>query len=164
MEAEPELYGSIEDALLPGESFDTEDDSSSRDVYCCMEKCLSDQEDFRSEKPLLQQEIEKAGHLCLFLPKFHCELNPIEMYWGFAKQRFRDQCDGTFPRAKTLVPECLDGCPLETIRRFFRRSWRYVDAYRSGLTGKMADFAVKKYSSHRRIGAKVMMEVDMLTR
>lgn len=108
MEAEPETYGSIgeanspnahltdtdlglagvhdtEDALLPGESLDTEVDSSGEGVYCCMEKCLAAQEDFRSEKPLLQLEIEAAGHLCLFLPKFHCELNPIEMYWGFAK-------------------------------------------------------------------------------
>jgi hypothetical protein len=24
--------------------------------------------------------------MCLFLLKFHCELNPIEMLWGFSKQ------------------------------------------------------------------------------
>ena len=30
--------------------------------------------------------IEKAGHKCLFLPKFHCELNPIKMVWDQAKQ------------------------------------------------------------------------------
>lgn len=106
MEAKPETYGSIggpslptyltdtdfglvcghdtEDALLPGESLDTEVDSNGEGVYCCMEKCLAAKDNFRSEKPLLQVEIEVAGHLCLFLPKFHCELNPIKMYWGFA--------------------------------------------------------------------------------
>lgn len=62
------------------------DNELSGDVYCCMEKCLSNQDDFLNEKPLLQLVIEEAGHICLFLPKFHCELNPIEMYWGFGKQ------------------------------------------------------------------------------
>jgi hypothetical protein len=28
---------------------------------------------------MLEQVITQAGHLCLFVPKFHCELNPIEM-------------------------------------------------------------------------------------
>ncbi len=49
---------------------------------CCMQQVLSLQEDFFTEKLLLQHIIEKAGHKCLFLPKFHCELNPIEMVWG----------------------------------------------------------------------------------
>lgn len=30
--------------------------------------------------------IEDGGHICLFLPKFHCELNPIEIYWAYIKQ------------------------------------------------------------------------------
>jgi len=54
---------------------------------CCMQRILSLQPDFKNEKPLLQLVVEKAGHKCLFLPKFHCELNPIEMVWGQAKQR-----------------------------------------------------------------------------
>ncbi|KAF8587926.1 hypothetical protein K439DRAFT_1336608 [Ramaria rubella] len=52
---------------------------------CCMRKCLSEQADFKAEKPLLQITIEAAGHRCYFLLKFHCELNPIEMYWGWTK-------------------------------------------------------------------------------
>ena len=52
-----------------------------------MRKVLSEQADFRGERPLVQLVIEKAGHKCYFLPKFHCELNPIEMYWGWTKNR-----------------------------------------------------------------------------
>jgi hypothetical protein len=31
-------------------------------------------------QPLVQEVIEAAGHLCLFLSKFHCELNYIEFF------------------------------------------------------------------------------------
>lgn len=54
---------------------------------CCMRKMLANQHDFKEEKPLIQSIIEDAGHRCWFLPKFHCELNPIEMYWGWMKAR-----------------------------------------------------------------------------
>lgn len=58
-----------------------------RDDWCCAKRVLSLQRDFQEEKPLLQHRIEERGHRCLFLPKFHCELNAIELYWGFAKYR-----------------------------------------------------------------------------
>ncbi|KIJ43225.1 hypothetical protein M422DRAFT_253429 [Sphaerobolus stellatus SS14] len=130
---------------------------------CCMSKALQCQADFRAEKSLLQTILEKAGHHCYFLPKFHCELNPIEMYWGWSKARFRVAADGAFPKAKVLVPEILDSCPTKTIRAFFRKAWRYMDAYhRKGLNAKQAEFAVKKYKSHRRCGPAVMMSLGIL--
>ena len=46
---------------------------------CCMARLLSQQPDFHNQVSLLEQKITTHGHLCLFLPKFHCELNPIEM-------------------------------------------------------------------------------------
>jgi hypothetical protein len=46
---------------------------------CCMARLMSKQDDFRLQKPLLEEKITERGHLCVFLPKFHCELNPIEM-------------------------------------------------------------------------------------
>lgn len=55
-------------------------------VDCCMQRLLSLQADFKNEKPLLQLITEEAGHTCLFLPKFHCELNLIELVWGQAKR------------------------------------------------------------------------------
>ncbi|KAI7941392.1 hypothetical protein MJO29_013466 [Puccinia striiformis f. sp. tritici] len=48
---------------------------------CCWSKILSLQSDFTNERPLLQEIIEDAWHICLFLPKFHCKLNPIELFW-----------------------------------------------------------------------------------
>lgn len=50
---------------------------------CCMAHLLSKQDDFRLQESLLEQKIKAKGHLCVFLPKFHCELNPIEMICSF---------------------------------------------------------------------------------
>ena len=46
---------------------------------CCMAQLLSRQDDFRFQKSLLKWKIKERGHICIFLPKFHCELNPIKM-------------------------------------------------------------------------------------
>ena len=46
---------------------------------CCMAWLLSQQDDFRCQTSMLETLIRDAGHECIFLPKFHCELNPIEM-------------------------------------------------------------------------------------
>jgi hypothetical protein len=83
---EDEIEGSgIEGFGARGVS-ETESEDLTRSRTCCMQRVLSLQPDFVAEKPLLQVIIEKAGHKCLFLPKFHCELNPIEMVWGQAKR------------------------------------------------------------------------------
>jgi hypothetical protein len=45
--------------------------------------------DFVNQKCALQELVERCGHICDFYPKYHCELNFIEMYWGAAKFRYR---------------------------------------------------------------------------
>ena len=46
---------------------------------CCMARLLSQQEDFVNQESMIETLIKGAGHECIFLPKFHCELNPIEI-------------------------------------------------------------------------------------
>ena len=56
-------------------------------VTDCCAKCILDfQPNFQKQKSLVQEVIEAAGHLCIFLPKFHCELNFIEFFWGAVKK------------------------------------------------------------------------------
>jgi len=54
-----------------------------------MARLLSKQEDFIDQVSMLETVIEEAGHKCIFLPKFHCELNPIEMVSLFFVKTFR---------------------------------------------------------------------------
>ncbi|KIK25387.1 hypothetical protein PISMIDRAFT_32273, partial [Pisolithus microcarpus 441] len=53
---------------------------------CCNKQILECQPDFQEQKSLVQETIEGLGHLCIFLPKFHCELNFIEFFWGKIKK------------------------------------------------------------------------------
>lgn len=45
---------------------------------CCMRRMLFDKPDFAGVQSLLEQECSSRGISIIFLPKFHCELNPIE--------------------------------------------------------------------------------------
>jgi hypothetical protein len=121
---------------------------------CCHRRVIATQPDFLAQRPAIQEVIENAGHLCDFYPKFHCELNYIEMFWGAAKRFARENCSYNAESLRQVVPLALDSVSLLMIRRFSRKSFRYMDAYRKGLSGHLAEFAVKKYHSHRRVPEK----------
>jgi hypothetical protein len=82
---------------------------------CCSKRILELQPDFRQQKSLVQEVIEAAGHLCILLPKFHCELNFIEFLWGAIKKYLRDNCDYTFDTLKENMPKALASVQLQTI-------------------------------------------------
>ncbi|KII84350.1 hypothetical protein PLICRDRAFT_46228 [Plicaturopsis crispa FD-325 SS-3] len=129
---------------------------------CCMARLLSQQDDFKNQISMLESLIKKAGHECLFLPKFHCELNPIEMYWGWCKYRYREVPKANFKEAKEVARQFLDACPIEVIRRFINRSWRFISAYRLGLTGKAAEWAVRKQRQHRQVSQRAMHAIESI--
>lgn len=45
---------------------------------------ISSHPDFKNEKTKIEYFLNSKGYCCIFLPKFHCELNPIERCWGQA--------------------------------------------------------------------------------
>ena len=48
-------------------------------IWIYMARLLSQQDDFVNQTSMVETLITEAGNKCLFLPKFHCELNSIEM-------------------------------------------------------------------------------------
>jgi hypothetical protein len=133
--------------------------SSSPTDSCCMRHVLEQQPDFVNQCCLLQEVIEAHGHKIIFYPKFHCELNYIEMYWGAVKQYARANCNYTWKGLQQVVPEALNSVPLKQIRKYARRSFRYMDAYEKGLNVKQAAYAVKKYKRHRVIPQSILEEL-----
>ena len=85
---------------------------------CCCRRLLFTQPDFVNQKSHLEELIISRGHICDFYPKYHCELNFIEQYWGASKLRYR-----TTPKTNDMkemernVRECLDDVPLLQIQR-----------------------------------------------
>ncbi len=115
-------------------------------------------------RPDFQTLIEEHGHLCIFLPKFHCELNFIEFFWGAVKRYLRENCDYTFNTLKANMPLALQSIPV-TIRKWEHRMIRWMEAYRGGLNAKDAQFQVRefssrKYKSHRRIPDTLAQAMD----
>ncbi|PKY54915.1 hypothetical protein RhiirA4_474000 [Rhizophagus irregularis] len=106
--------------------------------------------------------IEAKSHKVIFYPKFHCELNYIEMYWGVAKRYARQQCDYSWTGLQRVVPLALDSVPISHIRKYARKSARYMDCYRKGLDAKQAEYAVKKFKSHRMIPNSILINIDLL--
>jgi len=132
---------------------------------CCNKRILERQPDFCEQKSLVQETIEAAGHVCLFLPKFHCELNFIEFFWGMVKKYLRDNCDYTFDTLKENLPKALHSVHIHTIQRWEHRMFRWIEAYRSGLGTREAQaqvrkFSSTKYKSHRRIPEGVASAFD----
>ena len=46
----------------------------------CLARILSNHKDFFEEKSQIEELIIERGYKAVFLPKFHCEINLIEMY------------------------------------------------------------------------------------
>ncbi len=79
--------------------------------------------------------LHRKGHGCLFLPKFHCEINPIEKCWSQAKRYTRARTNYTVMKLRTLVPDGLDSAKVENIRNYFRKTRHYMYGYLAGSSG-----------------------------
>ncbi|GET00739.1 hypothetical protein GLOIN_2v1792152 [Rhizophagus clarus] len=94
--------------------------------------------------------------------KFHCKLNFIERYWDADKRYTCENCDHPWEGLQKIVSESLDSISLINIRKFSRKCWRYMDLYRKGIDGKLVEYAMKKYKSHRKILKDVLEELNKL--
>jgi hypothetical protein len=87
---------------------------------------LENQPDFLAQKCMIQEIIESKDHKVIFYPKFHCELNYIEMYWGAAKRYSRNNCDYTWNGLQRVVPIALDNVSLLEIRANLLDIWMHI--------------------------------------
>jgi hypothetical protein len=122
---------------------------------CCAETLLANQPDFLEQECQIMDIVKAAGHLCLFLPKYHCELNIIEFFWGTTKRHTRECCDFTLDGLDREIKIGQEKVKVVTIRRWYHRMMRWLDAYEGGSNAVAAQqqvqqFSSKRFKSHRR--------------
>ena len=122
-----------------------------------MREEISSHQDFKEEKTIIEHYLNSRGFACVFLPKFHCELNPIERVWAQAKRYTRSHCNYSIASLRRNVPAGLDSVTEENIRNHYRKVRHYMFGYLQGLSGgpqleEQVKKMKKKYTSHRRVG------------
>lgn len=90
---------------------------------CCQRRILFTQPDFMNVPSLAEIFCAERGFKVIFLPKFHPELNFIEMCWGYSKRVYRE----TPPSSKMEdlqknAIESLEKVPIHSMRRLVRKS------------------------------------------
>ncbi|KAF8594080.1 hypothetical protein BDV93DRAFT_535125 [Ceratobasidium sp. AG-I] len=106
---------------------------------CCCRRALSCEPDFETRDTIIEELAHSLGSEVIVLPKYHCELNPIEQCWGYAKARYRLFPDSsTQAKLEDNMLKALDSIPEHTFRKFAARSRRFLDAYAAGKSGKEA--------------------------
>jgi len=124
---------------------------------CCAKHFLANRPDFKSQKTALQHVVESSGHIFELYPKYHCECNWIEMYWGATKREARLKCDYTFRSLDANINAYLDNASdVKKIRKYFQHCMNYIDAYSQCQDGlevalDVQKFVTKKYLSHRKV-------------
>lgn len=137
----------------------TKDGGKTKDLSKSMQHVLGEQPDFKAVPSSLQVLVERLGGRCLMLPKYHCELNPIELMWGMSKYLVRRNCDYTYEGLKRNVPASFlpptnpneKGMSTATLQRYCRKIHTYHTIYhKTDATGITAAETYQTYKSHRR--------------
>ena len=82
----------------------------------------------KSQKSWLSETVEKyPGCQFIFYPKFHCELNSIEMVLAWAKAHHRSTCTYKYNDHKTGLPVTFDELmPISFVRKAFDHCLRFM--------------------------------------
>ena len=76
---------------------------------------------FKYEKTKVETLLFNNGYKGYFIPKFHCELNPIERVWAQSKKYTRANCDYSFKGLEETIEPALESVSLKSICKFFRK-------------------------------------------
>lgn len=119
----------------------------------CRENLETCHFDYVQQPTLLQHELT-ALCLVLYVPKFHCELAPIERVWALLK-RLAQQLWGiagtagsVVSRAAATLEHAWTRIPAAYVAASFRNAYRYAQLYWLGLSAASALVLVRIITGH----------------
>ena len=148
-----------------------EDAEVSRGIVCRCQSCvLAAQPDFANQVSGLEEIYEDhnkangTNHFCLFLPKFHPELNPIERAWSRMKWYVRKHNTGKIVDLRDAMTTGLSDhiLPVAMIRRFCRLTTAYIEAYSMGHDIMQAETWLSSRRSHRGYATTMDSKLELL--
>ena len=84
-----------------------------------MKKVLGSHPDFKNQKSKVKIFLNSKGHIAAyFLPKFHCEFNPIERVWVQSKCYTKAYSKYTLQSLRINIPRGLDTVTVDNIRNY----------------------------------------------
>ncbi|KAF8604871.1 hypothetical protein BDV93DRAFT_507395 [Ceratobasidium sp. AG-I] len=105
--------------------------------WCCW-RALSSEPDFETRDTIIEELARDRGS---------------KQCWGYAKAKYRlNKESGTQAKLEENMLSAVYSVPQDTIRKFFARSRRFLDAYATGKNGaESVEWVNKKIKSHRVI-------------
>ena len=83
------------------------------------------------KKTRLQAVCERYNVKLIYVPKYHCELNPIEGLWCHQKRYVRTRTDQSFEKMILLIEESREDFALKFVNnKLIRRFWNVIAAYK----------------------------------
>ena len=99
---------------------------------------LEDEPDFKSQKYLVIEELEKRGHAGIYLPKFHPELSAAEPNFADVEKYLTERnIPGNSVGFTDRVESAFQSLDLGLVRKRFLRCWKIAEWYmKPGITGE----------------------------
>ena len=118
-----------------------------------MREEISSHPDLKNGDQDREHFLNSKGHSCIFLLKFHCDLNSIERCWGQAKRYTQAHCNYTIAGRHKNIPQGLDCVTVENVRNYYRKTRYYMFGNLQGVSGgPELETLVKMKTSHCEVG------------
>jgi transposase len=90
---------------------------------------------FNGTNTHLEKLALKYGVKIIWVPKYHCELNPIEGFWCYLKRYVRENNDQNFNKLDDLILEAISKYKTSDLKiKLWFRFWRALEMYANGLS------------------------------